>query len=62
MELTYTRSEALDRQKVLFNNRCRKCPYRQRYGYSDECMKCPVRDEMIEIGDVLNATVKRKVE
>lgn len=60
MGLTYTRLEALDRQKKLFNNRCKKCHYRQQQAYSDECMTCPVRDELLEIGDVLNATVKRK--
>ncbi|WP_332649716.1 hypothetical protein [Lysinibacillus sp. 54212] len=61
MELTYTRIEALDRQTLLFNNRCRKCPYRQQYNYSDACLKCPVRDEFIEIGSVLDATIKQKV-
>ena len=61
MELTYTRLEALDRQKELFNNRCKKCPYRNTYRYSEGCLECPVREELLEIGDVLNVTVKQKI-
>jgi len=58
MKKTHARKQALERQASLFNNRCKKCPYRNTYRYSDDCMECPVRDELLEIGELLMATVK----
>ncbi|MEK4228939.1 hypothetical protein [Solibacillus sp. FSL H8-0538] len=61
-ELFYDRQEALDRQKLLHNHRCVGCPYRLVDGYSEDCHRCPVKYELIEIGQVLNQTVKARVE
>lgn len=56
------RLEALDRQKVLFENRCLGCPYRKNGKkwevYVDNCYRCPIRDEFLEIGDTLMSTLK----
>ncbi|WP_397537827.1 hypothetical protein [Rummeliibacillus pycnus] len=52
------RNEALERQRLLFNNRCMKCPYRGAYHYTKQCMSCPVRDELLEIGQVLDKTIR----
>ena len=60
------RSEALKRQALLFDNRCIGCPYRRGDNkwdiYTDKCYMCPVRDEFLEIGEILLATLKPRKE
>lgn len=58
-ELDYTREEALNRQRLLHNNRCRNCPYRNSNKYTDQCESCPVKEELLSIGQVLDATLPR---
>lgn len=58
-ELDYTREEALNRQRLLHLNRCKGCPYRNSYQYTDQCEKCPVKEELLSIGQVLDATLPR---
>lgn len=52
------RYEALERQKLLFNNRCLKCPYRDTYNYTKQCTMCPVKNELLEIGEILDKTIR----
>lgn len=54
---------ALDRQKLLFENRCAGCPYRIKAGrraIAKECKTCLVYNEFLEIGEVLNKTVRER--
>lgn len=57
-EMLSLRQEALDRQKLLFENRCLGCPYRDPYNYTKDCLRCPVHDDFLEIGEILDKTVK----
>ena len=52
------RKEALDRQRLLFNFRCKGCPYRNSEKYTSECLSCPIRDEFLEIGEILDKTIR----
>lgn len=60
------RLEALERQSILFENRCLGCPYRKKANKSDiyveDCYRCPVRDELLEIGDILMSTLNPRIE
>ncbi|MGX9134027.1 hypothetical protein ACWV26_06555 [Rummeliibacillus sp. JY-2-4R] len=56
--ISMLRKDALDRQKLLFNHRCMGCPYRNPKNYTKQCLSCPVRDELLEIGEVLDKTIK----
>lgn len=57
-EMLNLRQEALDRQKLLFDNRCIGCPYRDPHKYTRRCMDCPIRDEFLEIGEILDKTIR----
>ncbi len=52
------RNDALDRQRLLFAYRCTGCPYRDSEKYTSECLRCPIRDEFLEIGEILDKTIR----
>lgn len=60
------RLEALDRQSLLFKNRCLGCPYRKKANrwevYAEDCYRCPIRDEFLEIGEILMSTLNPRKE